>query len=387
VTRAKVVVVTLTEPHPFGHALGRWHYALLKELSRRKYQVRCLSATTNQQWAELARQAVEPFGIHLSLHPVSLERRWLRRKWRTFRAPFSYTLSNGLRADLGREIRSGYDVLHLEQLWTGYLAEERERSLVAVHHLSSLDLTGLTLARGPRLLLGRHLMRRSERSLLRRLDAITTLSNRLAASIQSINRRARVFVVPFGLDPSLYRFVADDRFAEPIIGFLANMKWMPGYLAARRLITRVFPLVKQLIPGAKVLVAGWHALEVLSDLANHAGVTIEENVSDALSYLDRLQVMAYPLPQGSGVKVKVLEAMARGIPVVTTTDGVEGIEATDGEHCFVADQDIAFAQRVVELLQNPDRRRAFRQRGRALIEERHSAVPVVDQLEHVYQAL
>ena len=218
-------------------------------------------------------------------------------------------------------------------------------------------------------------------------SVITQKEMDLAASIQSINRRARVFVVPFGLDPSLYRFVADDRFAEPIIGFLANMKWMPGYLAARRLITRVFPLVKQLIPGAKVLVAGWHALEVLSDLANHAGVTIEENVSDALSYLDRLQVMAYPLPQGSGVKVKVLEAMARGIPVVTTTDGVEGIEATDGEHCFVADQDIAFAQRVVELLQNPDRRRAFRQRGRALIEERHSAVPVVDQLEHVYQAL
>ncbi len=359
---------------------------MLKELSRRKYQVRCLSVSNNQQWAQLAAQALEPFGIHLSFHPVSLEPNWLRRKWRTLRAPFSYNLSNGLRADLARELRSGYDVLHLEQLWTGYLAEQHQRSLVAVHHLITLDLGGLELGRNPRLVLGRHLMGRSERRLLRRLQAITTLSDRLAGSIQSINRRARVFVVPFALDPSLYPWTANDR-AEPVIGFLGSMKWMPSYLAARRLITRVFPLVKRSVPGAKLLIAGWDAREVLVDFLNYPDVTILENVPDARAYFDRLQLLVYPLPQGSGVKVKVLEAMAWGIPVVTTTDGVEGIEAIDGEHCFVADEDAMIAQRVIELLRNADLRRSFRKRARALIEDQHSPVPVVDRLERVYQRL
>ncbi len=87
------------------------------------------------------------------------------------------------------------------------------------------------------------------------------------------------------------------------------------------------------------------------------------------------------------MKVKVLEAMAWGIPVVTTTDGVEGIEAIDGEHCFVADEDAMIAQRVIELLRNADLRRSFRKRARALIEDQHSPVPVVDRLERVYQRL
>ena len=87
------------------------------------------------------------------------------------------------------------------------------------------------------------------------------------------------------------------------------------------------------------------------------------------------------------MKVKVLEAMAWGIPVVTTTAGVEGIEVVDGEHCFVADEDTVISQRVIELLGNAGLRRSFRQRARALIEEQHSPVPVVDRLERVYQVL
>lgn len=385
--KSRIIVVTLSEPYPFGHVLGRWYYALLKELSRRDYQVRCLSVTTNRQWAELATKAVAPLGVHLSLHPISLEPSWLSRKLRTLRRPFSYSLSNGLRTDLANETRKGYDILHLEQLWAGYLAEEYPRSLVAVHHLTSLDLRGLSVARSPRFLLERYLMGSSETRLLRRLGVITTLSGPLAASIQSINPRAKVFVVPFALDSTLYDFTTEDRSSEPTIGFLANMRWMPGYLAARRLIASVFPIVKQLFPRAKLLVAGWDARQALAEFVNHSDVTIVEDVPDAQSYFEHLQVLAYPLPQGSGVKVKVLEAMAWGIPVVTTTDGVEGIEAVDGEHCFITDEDEVFARRVVELLKDGNLRQEFRRRARGLIEAQHSPGPVVNRLERVYEVL
>lgn len=386
-SKTRIIVVTLSEPYPFGHALGRWYYALLKELSRRRYYVRCLSVTTNREWAERAREAVGALGVHLSLHSISRNSTWLGRKWQTLRRPFSYTLSDGLRADLAKDVKNGYDILHLEQLWAGYLAEGRAHSLVAVHHLSSLDLRGLALAFGPRFLFERYWTLRAEVRLLRHLTVIGTLSKRLAGSIRSVNRRARVFVVPYALDPSLYGFMASDRSAEPVIGFLANMKWMPSYLAARRLIMAVFPRVKQHVPEAKLLIAGWNARHALSEFVNERDITIAENLSDPRPYFDRLRVLAYPVPQGSGVKVKVLEAMAWGIPVVTTTDGVEGIEAVDGEQCFVADDDATFALRVAHLLQDPDLRRAFRQRARALVEDHHSPAPVVNRLERVYQVL
>jgi glycosyltransferase involved in cell wall biosynthesis len=386
-SKPRIIVVTLSEPYPFGHVSARWYYALLKELSRRQYQIRCLSVTTNQRWAELASKAVEPLGVHLSLHPLSVEGNWLSRKVRTFRRPFSYALSNSLRTNLASEIRNGYDILHLEQLWAGYVADEHPRSLVAVHHLASLDLKGLQVAGNHRVLLERCLMQRGETRLLRRLGVITTLSERLVRSIRSINPRARVFLVPFGVDTSLYDFTAEPRSSEPVVGFLANMRWMPGFLAARRLITSVFPLVKQLIPGVKLLVVGWGAREALAEFLNYPDVTIAENVPDAQSYFERLQVFTYPLPQGSGVKVKILEAMAWGIPIVTTRDGVEGIEAVDGVHCFVAEENELFAKRVVELLRDGELRREFRQRARSLIEEQHSPRPVVDRLEGVYRVL
>jgi len=383
----RIVIVTLSEPYPFGHVLGRWYYALLKELSRRQYQVRCLSSSTNQRWAELAADAVKPLGVELSVHPVEDDRHWFSRKWRTFRRPFSHSISNSLRARLASEIRFGYDILHFEQLWSGYLAEQHPRTLVGVHHLSSLDLKALKPDGNPRFRFDRYLMRQSESRLLRRLSVVTTLSDRLAASIQAISPRTRVFVVPFGLDPSLYQFNPDDRSDEPTIGFLANMRWMPGYLAARRLITRIFPLVKHLVPNTRLFVAGWDARAALPEFIHNAGVTISENVPDPQATFDRLQVLAYPVPQGSGVKVKVLEAMAWGIPVVTTTDGVEGIEAVDGKHCHIADNDELFAQLVANLLQQDDLRRSFRLHARALVEEQHSPAPIVNRLEQVYKTL
>lgn len=385
--KARVIVVTLSEPCPFGHVSARWYYALLKELSRRGYEVRCLSVTTNQEWAELSARAMEPLGVRLSLHPLSRAPNWLAGKLRTLLRPFSYGLSDSLRSELQSELRKGYDVLHLEQLWAGYVADNHPRTLVAVHHLSTLDLRGLKASHDLRVMFERYLLRSGEARLLRRLEVITTLSKRLSGSIQAINPRARVFIVPFGLDTSLYDLTADRSTTEPVIGFVANFRWMPGFLAARHLLTTVFPLIKRLHPSAKLLIVGWDARKALGQFLNTPDVTIIENVADVRSSFERLRVFAYPLPQGSGVKVKVLEAMAWGIPVVTTTDGVEGIQAVDGQHCFIADDDQVFAQRVGELLRDEGLRREFRQRARALIEEQHSPAPAVDQLERVYHVL
>ena len=384
-SKSRVIIVTLSEPYAFGHVSGRWYYVLLKELSRRGYEVRCLSVTTNQEWARLALDAVRPFGVRLSLYPLSQGGNWLSRKWRTFRRPFSYSLSDSLRRDLATEIRTGYDVLHLEQLWAGYLAEKLPRTLVSVHHLGALDLRNLK--QGPWPDLRSRLLIRSEASLLRKLDAMSTLSNRLAESIQSINNRARVFVVPFGVDPSLYSFTKEDRVEEPTIGFMANLRWMPGYLAAKRLLSCVFPMVKRSVPNAKVLIAGWGAREALPEFANEPDVTIAGDVPLAQAYFERLQVLAYPVPQGSGVKVKVLEAMAWGIPVVTTSDGVEGIKAISGEHCFVADEDNLFAGKIIEVLRDLELRRRLRKCARALVEAQHSPIPVVNRVEQIYRVL
>ena len=87
------------------------------------------------------------------------------------------------------------------------------------------------------------------------------------------------------------------------------------------------------------------------------------------------------------MKVKNLEAMAYGVPVVTTWEGVEGMSYVNGRHCFVEDTDEGLAERVVELLDSPTKRRRMRDEARRLIEQKYSPVPTVDAVEQIYREI
>jgi glycosyltransferase involved in cell wall biosynthesis len=380
-----VVVVTPNEPYAFGQANGRWCHALLKGLDQAGWQVRCLSVSNEDAWERGAREAFAGSAVELKFYPLAQSNgfSW-QKKWRTFRQPFSYPLSDALRRDVEIELREGCDVLHLEQLWSGYLAEGADRVLTSVHHLEKLDLDG-EWHLSWQYVRSKLMMLQAEKRLLGRLGQIRTTTDRLAAAVRDFNPRATIHVVPIALDPDLFRFEPDDGDEQPVIGFLANMTWNPGHIAAVRLLTKILPRVRKRRPDARVLLAGWGA----GRLAAYAGPGIEivENVPVAEPYFRRLQVLAYPLPKGSGMMAKVLEAMAYGVPVVTTREGSEGFAIEDGVHGFVEDDDDAFAEKVIRLLEDDDLRRAMRRNGRDLVERRYSPAPAVAQLERAYATL
>jgi glycosyltransferase involved in cell wall biosynthesis len=384
-TKGRVVVVTPNEPYPFGQANGRWCHALLKGLDQAGWRVRCLSVSNNADWESGARRAFADSPVELKFYPLEQANgfSW-RKKWRSLREPFSYPLSDVLRRDVEAEQRNGCDVLHLEQLWSGYLADGADRVLTSVHHLELLDLEG-EWHLSPRYLRSKLMMLHAEKQLLKRLHQIRATTERLADAVHRVNARTTTHVVPIALDPDLFRFEPDGCGEEPVIGFLANMTWHPGYVAAVRLLTQILPRVRKRRPETRVLLTGWGA----SRLAEYSGPGIEivENVPVAEPYFRRLQVLAYPLPKGSGMMAKVLEAMAYGVPVVTTREGSEGFAIEDGVHGFVEDDDDAFAEKVIRLLADHDLRRAMRRNGRNLVERHYSPAPAVAQLERAYATL
>src|SRR5262245_15930363 len=387
-TRGRVIIVTLNEPFPFGQANGRWCHALLKGLAERGYDVRCLSASTHEAWARGASAMLQDTGVTVSFYPscdAPMQNRWVRR-WKTFRQPFSYVLTDALRRDLDAATSQGYDILHLEQLWSGYLADGRERTLTSIHHLERLDLAGVWRLSGS-FLISKMLMRRAETALLARLHHLRTTTPRLAAVAWRLNPQAAIYTVPIALDPSLFEFSDTDRSSDPTIGFLGSMHWQPRYSAAQRLITQIFPQVRARCPDARLLIVGSNARQALARYINTPGVEIIEDVSHARSYFYKLQVFACPLTHGSGMMTKVLEAMAHGVPVVTTTQGAEGLAATDGIHAFIADDDDLFVERTVQLLQDAALRQRLRQHARQLIETSYAPGPTVATLEKVYHTL
>jgi polysaccharide biosynthesis protein PslH len=202
---------------------------------------------------------------------------------------------------------------------------------------------------------------------------------------ESINPTGKYWVVPLALDPRLYTLQPPAH--EPVIGLIGSMHWEPSRSAAERLITRIWPLVKQGFPQANLYIAGWNAAKYLNKYSTCQGLKLTENLAHPTEFFSKAAVMVYAPSRGSGMKVKVMESMAYGVPVVTTWEGVEGIDYENGRDCWVGESDEELADKVCRLLQNSVERQQMRDAARTLIEQRYSPRPVVDKMMVVYEQL
>jgi glycosyltransferase involved in cell wall biosynthesis len=376
-----VLVASADPPDPFGNAAGRWYYVLAKSLADRGHRVRWLASYPDDVSAERARTALQHTNVQLKLYPCR-SRSWLRQKAGTARRPYSYFISDEFARDMREERRRGYDILHLEQTPAGWLGLGAPRTLLSVLWLASVDLAHASTL-SFRANLSRLTMTHLERRFLRRFDNLHVLTTEDAAIIRALNPAADVFIAPLGIDPTLYRFDPCDV-TEPVVGLIGSMGWMPGYQAALRLLA-IWPRIKASVPRAHLLIAGWGATRLEKKSEARPDVTILGDVADAEAFFRRLAVMVFPAGQSSGMKVKVLEAMAYGVPVVTTPQGLAGIDAVDGVHASVEDDDDGLVRRVVGLLHDRPLRRDMRCAARRLVQEKYSPEPILDQVEAIYQ--
>ena len=383
------ILVGFTEPPlPFGGAAARWFYVLLHGLVERGHKVTAFAPCGKLQDIDKCRQLFPApnFDLRLYPHPV---RRGLRAKWETLQRPYSYIFAPDLWRDLNAECNQGFDVLHLETTWSGWLGQGRDasRTVLNLHSLYDIDLANEAVA-GWSDRLHRRMRQQAERSLLRSFPTLIALTPRLKEAIQPIAPGARIHVVPLGLELSLYPFLPMERRpSEPIVSVIGSMNWQPSFSAAVRLLTRLFPAIRARVPDARLQIVGWEARKALRAYLPQPGVEVAENVADARPYFERAGVFVYAPERGTGMKVKVLEAFAYGIPVVTTSEGVEGLPAVDGIHAGLSDTDEGLVESTVALL--GDRARQERQRlaARELLNQRCNPKVVLDAIETCYADL
>lgn len=182
-----------------------------------------------------------------------------------------------------------------------------------------------------------------------------------------------------GIRTSRYCFRLDGREPDTML-FIGNFRHTPNKIAVEWFLARVLPLVLDGRPSARLVVAG-------SDPPlRHTGVEWLGVVEDVRAELARRAVFVCPILNGSGVRVKLLEAFASGIPVVSTTVGAEGLARNDGEFCALADEPGDFARAILDLFRDPGKGKAMAARARAEVEA-HWDMPVITRrLEASYQA-
>ncbi len=188
-----------------------------------------------------------------------------------------------------------------------------------------------------------------------------------------------------GIDVERYRFVAGGREPDTLL-FVGNFQHLPNQQALAFFWSRVWPRVRRERPQARLLIIGAQAGPGLAEAYNTNGTEFVGEVPDIREPLERYAVFVCPVLSGSGVRVKLLEAFATGIPAVSTTVGAEGlVSSRNGKILELADTPEDFAARILELLVDPARARRMAARARCEVEQNWDIRRMTQRLEAHYR--
>jgi glycosyltransferase involved in cell wall biosynthesis len=251
------------------------------------------------------------------------------------------------------------DVIHTCTQLLGYFRFPKEIPAVTDTHEVTYDLAKRTYRNARKLMsklviyLTYRMGKREEIANCAKFDALISTTERDADIFRGDNPRLRVEVIQNGVDARFFERL--DVAREPgMMVFTGMMSFFPNDDGIRWFVDEIFPIVLRSVPGAKILVVGKDpGPEVLARAS--ANVTVTGFVDDVRPHMAFL----IPLRVGGGIRGKALEAMAAGLPIVTTTIGCEGIHLKDGETALFADTPENFAAAVVRLLADASLRTAI----------------------------
>jgi glycosyltransferase involved in cell wall biosynthesis len=297
-------------------------------------------------------------------------------------------LSSQMIQDVKASMAEGFDVIHLEQVWSAWLLPKYEaKSFLSVHYLASIDAENYR-PKEWRYRLIFWLQKRTERALLKKIHVIKTCSNRLKEKIQTWYPEKKISSIPWGIDTNLYEYVAnEDRRNSKTIVLIASINWLPGKLAALRLLNNLWPEIKQKNPDAKLQIVGWSARQQLKDYLHLPDVEILENVESTKPYFNQASLLLYAPERGSGMKIKILEAMLMGTPVVTNAEGIEGLpENIQDEFALVGETDTQLINHTHALLNDVNLQNKIRKAARNVIVDWCSPEKTVQQIIEQYNS-
>jgi len=180
----------------------------------------------------------------------------------------------------------------------------------------------------------------------------------------------QVMVVRNGVDLSYYHPGLHAPIPQSLV-FNGALSYEPNYDAMNYFLEHIYPEIKREVPDAQLSVTGRTEGVDIQSLPNDDQVRFTGYVDDIRDVVARSSVCVVPLRQGGGTRLKILEAMALGIPVVTTSKGAEGLAVESGKHLIIADEPSEFAAATIRLLRDRSLRASLASQGYALVQERY----------------
>ncbi|MCX6022272.1 MAG: glycosyltransferase [Chloroflexi bacterium] len=229
-------------------------------------------------------------------------------------------------------------------------------------------------------------LHRYEVRLAESADLCFTMSDLDAQRLRSYAPKAVTAVVPNGVEVGHFVPANADSPENVNLTFTGTMDYLPNSDATRYFCSEIYPIVRAAVPAVRLSVVGRNPPGDIVALSGADGIVVTGSVTDTRPYLDQAAVCVVPLRIGSGTRLKILEALAAGKAVVSTTVGAEGLDVTSGKDIILADTPAVFAQAVIDLLRDPAARTRLGHAGRALVERQYSWEAIGKLQEDAYLA-
>jgi glycosyltransferase involved in cell wall biosynthesis len=390
----RVLFLTPELPHPADSGGTIKTSAILAYLGQR-HNVHLLCFRRRPLTQEQARWCatmghVEMMSLNRGRSLVNLVRSYLRG------VPLSIERNrSGLMAELvsGRVREGDYDAVFVDSWLMAQYLPARSLGLALLHEHNAEHVMWRRQAQRERNPLLRALIRleyqrvRSyEASILPRFDSVFTVSEADRDALTGLGAEPeRLRVLPNLPEPSLLeRPGLSFAAAEPMILYFGTLSWQPNLEGLEHFLRSVFPLVRRRMPEARFVIAGKGAPSWLQEMARRtAGVEFLGPVADAESLYRRARLFIEASPTGGGTRLKVLNALARGLPVVASPEGAEGLDAVPGEHLLVAGDAESMAEAVCRLMADDGLWQVLSENGRALVRSRYLAEVAYRPLDEV----
>lgn len=219
---------------------------------------------------------------------------------------------------------------------------------------------------------------------LNRVDAIVALTKEDHESMVKLGAEIPINISPIGIDIKDYNVVENTE--EPVIFHLGAMDWMPNQEGIKWFLENVWPAIKLEYPTVKLKFAGKKMPEEFFKYADPQ-CEVNDFVDDRMKYMQSGSIMVVPLFSGSGMRVKIIEGLALGKAIVTTTVGLEGIPAINQKDVLVADNAAQFIESLRDLLNHPNRIKELGANARLLAETHFDNPGIGKRLLNFYSEL
>jgi len=312
----------------------------------------------------------------------------------------SYNISRFFSTDfdirLAKLLRNeDYDVIHLESLFmTPYVGTIRRLSKAPIvlrsHNLEFVIWEKIAAGTSNvfRRMYLKYLTRKLrsyELSMLNEVNGIAAISEEDKNRMLALGVKKRIRTIPFGVDLNQYPYES-EAYSEVALFHLGAMDWGPNLEGVLWFLKNIWPSVHERFPQLKFYLAGRNMSDEISRL-NLANVEVVGEVENAVSFMHSKAIMIVPLLSAGGVRVKIIEGLAMGRAVISTSLGAEGLNCEHGTQLLLADRKEDWLEAIEKLLHDEETRKSMALEGRKHVAAHFDIAAVTNQLVNFYKEI